>query len=382
MQKATMGSAASSTMDADVIIEEWSNTNSASIPVVSASTTVKSMPTNFSETLEECGHAKPVAKQKNLDYIWSDPIETVAKDLQSQLNFLNAQTDLNTTECAAASKFVAKSTVFTTAENKDRRVGFVVIIAQSDFVSFFLNALTRHFRDDLLHDNNKSLFGVVRDLILVMWNGTDSSQMLCDKLAAQNGLETILRSLNHDMLQPQELENPKVIYITKGFLGILHNCLQKLDCREKLRSKNAVNIISKFRASKNLMVKCKAEFDLSYLLNEKENEQLNANAENIKYMESILSAAMKHKSHYSKKYGYAAHEVIAALNRLASNDGNKYKMADVGLLQHYVELLNPESANETEYVLAAKGLWILSFKLSEQITQEEGSITGLSHSLY
>jgi len=143
-------------------------------------------------------------------------------------------------------------------------------------------------------------------------------------------------------------------------LGILHNMVRMCaDSRQVFRSAGAVAVLQQYLQRPQGLVRTKAYLILSYVVNEQENDIINATDENIAYIVHILQTAVDSENHFSQLHAFWASEIACGLNHLAINDGNKQRLGSLGAISLYVRLLRDGSSEERG--LAAAGLWILSF---------------------
>ena len=156
------------------------------------------------------------------------------------------------------------------------------------------------------------------------------------------------------------LEDENKLYLVKAYLGMLHNTVRLCsDSRKLFRAANGVNVLRFYLKSDNGLVKTKAYLILSYIINETENDVINATDENIEFIVGILSEALQSENHFSKTYAFWASEIVCGLNHLAVNDSNKVRICNHGALALYFQLLRGENVEEQN--LGVAGLWILSF---------------------
>jgi len=113
----------------------------------------------------------------------------------------------------------------------------------------------------------------------------------------------------------------------------------------------------------------------AFVISEDENEALNSDESTFQFIHKLLSGALKGKEHRSVASGFAADELVAALNKLAANDSNKQRIVQSGFLPMYVELLQPD-CNIIELTEATQGIWILAFKCRDDILKEPGCLEG------
>jgi len=162
------------------------------------------------------------------------------------------------------------------------------------------------------------------------------------------------------LLDADLASDPDRHYLVKAYLGILHNMVRMCaDSRQVFRSAGAVAVLQQYLQRPQGLVRTKAYLILSYIVNEHENDIINATDENIAYIVHILQTAVSSENHFSQLHAFWASEIACGLNHLAVNDGNKQRLGILGAIDSYVQLLR--DGNGEERGLAAAGLWILSF---------------------
>lgn len=112
------------------------------------------------------------------------------------------------------------------------------------------------------------------------------------------------------------------------------------------------------------------------MINEDENDSLNSDDSTFEFIHKLLSSALNGKEHRST-YGFSADELVAALNKLATNDSNKRRIVQSGFLPLYVKLLHP-NCTIPELTAATEGIWILAFKCYNDIHEEPGCLQGIA----
>ncbi|ELT99867.1 hypothetical protein CAPTEDRAFT_226936 [Capitella teleta] len=201
----------------------------------------------------------------------------------------------------------------------------------------------------------------LRTVVVCVWNSTDKSPQLCDQCSKQGLIPLLLQELDDPRLAITELKDSNRAYLVKGYLGILNNVIRFHErSREMFRENSAVKLLQNFIKCSALPVKTKAIMLLSYVINETENDIINATDKNLVFMVKMLQAALESENHYSKKYGYWAVEVAAGLNRLASCDFNQERLLHKGVLSLYTSLID-RKCTEEEQLVASLGLWTLAF---------------------
>ena len=175
---------------------------------------------------------------------------------------------------------------------------------------------------------------VMKNSLVMLWNGTDSSKAMCEDLLTSELYKYVLDILREPRIFRGDMENSAVIYTAKGLLGVVHNLLQNFDeARILLREYDAVNIVKEYRTLGNEMLQCKSLFNLAYLIDDKENELLNSNKEDFKFLFKVLTSVVKSTNHISRYWGYHAVELLRVINLLAANDSNKIRLIECGLLK-------------------------------------------------
>ena len=232
-----------------------------------------------------------------------------------------------------------------------------------------------NFKGNYLTKENRHLFNNMKDILIVLWNGTDMSKPLTDDIVNIKLYEDILLYLSDEKMDSMNLKSPFKKYLIKGLMGITNNVVQMTDCVHSLRQNDAVSIFTKLYEAPDTMVSCKALMVLAYVITEEENEKINGDHNNFKFMVKILKHSMEGEDLHSKLYGFSAHEIVEALNRLAANDGNKVRIVENGVLPLYVALIQPDMPPR-EQQAAARGIWTLAFVCSKTIKQEPGCMDG------
>jgi len=212
-------------------------------------------------------------------------------------------------------------------------------------------------------------------LLLVMWNMSDKCSTICERILKVELHSDLLNFLESDHLKPNLMKDEKVSSIVDSFIGIIHNVVRNAsEAREALRACNAVERIQPFRECSNRMVSCESLMIQSYLVTEAENEKINSDDEVFELLVTLLNAAIKEELYMNCKFGVI--EVLGALNNLAANDKNKYRIVNSGALPYYVDLMDPKWTPR-EQAEAAHGLWILAFKCKDEINKEPGCVKGM-----
>ena len=151
-----------------------------------------------------------------------------------------------------------------------------------------------------------------RSIVTTLANITERSSSLCEECIRKGLISLLLTDLSDARLAVPELKDPNKMYIVKGYLGILGNMVRfHSDARDMYRDAGAVKVLQHFLKSNLLFVKMRTIMLLSYIINESENDIINASDKSITLLLKVLQSAVESDNHYSKKYGYWAVEVLA-----------------------------------------------------------------------
>ena len=297
-------------------------------------------------------------------------------ELGRRCSELMAMKDFSSVECMDHLGFIREVTI-------NGRLSRVKKLAIADYLhskglaEIFLKVWQSNFPLDFLNPENQRILAIMKFVTIVMLNSTDRSSDLCERVVQLRVYEEMFRYLSDENMNPEQLDDARKLYLVKGLLGILHNTVHFCPAaRQAYRDSSAVSIFRRIRLSSNAMVELKAGLLLAYIINEDENEEINADSKNFTLLVRILESALKSPNHRSKKYGFHTVELITGLNKLAANDANKTRIVESGALPFYVRLLDP-ACSEEEQKVAAQGIWILSFKCSDAIKNEPGCLEGL-----
>lgn len=269
-----------------------------------------------------------------------------------------------------------KATKYTPDEKQRRHIA--EIICSSDFLGLCDQLwILCHWKSMWLFDmENYSVFKVLKQCLYAMWNISDISPDFCQSLCDSGFVNTFQLTLaNHFKSERPFLNNDRVVSYAKCLLGILHNVVRQREDSHSILRQN-LKLFMLFSLSDHLMVKTKAIMILSYIVKETETSMITSNQETITFMTLLLRNALESPYHFSTKYGISVSEVLSGLNNLAANDSNKTRIVDSGILPLYVSLLQPD-CTDNEQLLAAKGLWLISFcKARKEEFLKSGCVEG------
>jgi len=265
--------------------------------------------------------------------------------------------DFSSANATADLRFVQSQTRYSADIVLNRRI--VERIVRCGIAHVYLRAWQSLSTVDYFTD--ATAFTNLQLVLSVVWNCTDKSVSLCDCLARAAVANHMIAELADTRLLDADLaSDPDRHYLVKAYLGILHNMVRMCaDSRQVFRSAGAVAVLQQYLQRPQGLVRTKAYLILSYIVNEHENDIINATDENIAYIVHILQTAVSSENHFSQLHAFWASEIACGLNHLAVNDGNKQRLGILGAIDSYVQLLR--DGNGEERGLAAAGLWILSF---------------------
>lgn len=273
-------------------------------------------------------------------------------------------------ECAVDETM--KEVVSTVKTVKEKKTMYADKLADENMPEIFRKIWLKYFTDKVkLEDVHYKKY--LYPSLVAIWNGTDRSLKMCHKCLSTLLYLDILCFLRSAPIKPETMlaAETNESHIVRGLTGILHNLVRTVEIRQELREGGAVDIMRSYLSSANLMIQCKAEIILAYILNEEESAVFNSDPKHVEFILTILRSALKHPEHRSR-YGFSALETVKALNKLAVNDFNKQLIANSGGIPLYEQLL--ESNTPTEQEVAAYGLWLLAFTCSKQIHESPGCL--------
>ena len=191
------------------------------------------------------------------------------------------------------------------------------------FVRVWKSANTVDFMD---YSKQGSAFKNLQTALSIVWNCTDKSPQLCESLIKTHVLHDFIQELESEKISGADLKIDNNLYLLKAYLGILHNIARLCsESRKIFRSAKAVKVLQWYLHSSNDLIKIKAYLILSYIISEEENDIINAQDDNIRFITHILKEALESENHFSKTYAFWASEIVCGLNHLAVNESNKIR---------------------------------------------------------
>lgn len=191
------------------------------------------------------------------------------------------------------------------------------------FVKVWKSVNAVNFMD---YDRYSCAFKNLQTALSIIWNCSDKSSQLCESLVKTHVLLDLISELGSEKLCGSDLKHENNLYLVKAYLGIMHNVVRLCcDSRRIFRSAKAVKILQWYLNSTSDLVKIKSYLILSYIINEEENDIINAVDDNIQFIIDILKEALQSENHFSKTYCFWAQEIVCGLNHLAVNESNKIR---------------------------------------------------------
>lgn len=311
--------------------------------------------------------------KKNIDTKQKLDLSSINKDvilaeIEVRMKRLKGKEDYKNSESYDDLEYLKATTRYGKHRNKER-LALLDRVTELGVVDLFKTMFSKYF-------NTAKVHRLLRDIIVVLWNGTDTCFNMCHAIINSDAHAQIIHHLNSDVLGPDETDVAK-IYIIKGLLGIINNVSRLVeDSGLIFRELDAVSVLKKYLISRTTMIRCKCELILAYIMTEKEYEEMNADVSNIKFLIMLLEDAMSSPEHKSNRYGFSADEVLQGLNKIAVSDSNKLKLVEHGALKHYVTLMQAD-CSATENFEAARGIWTLAFKCAEDIKLVPGCLESM-----
>lgn len=152
----------------------------------------------------------------------------------------------------------------------------------------------------------------LRCVVTIISNISEKSFTLCEDCIRKGVLRLLLHDLSDMRLGVPELQDPSKMYLVKGYLGILGNIIRfHADARDFYREAGAVKVLQQYLKSNLLIIKTRTIMLLSYIINESENDIINASDKNLSLMVKVLLSCVESENHFSRKYGYWAVEILA-----------------------------------------------------------------------
>ncbi|XP_015764482.1 PREDICTED: uncharacterized protein LOC107343429 [Acropora digitifera] len=236
---------------------------------------------------------------------------------------------------------------------------------------------------------------VIYSISVAILNFTDLHRKFCEACGEAGLVEEclkLMRSLkictndftdNRTILEgPEETADRFSKTGSLGFevLGILHNLSKSINNKKYFDSSGAVETLLSFFRTKFPSYRLTALLCLAYLVDEKNNHLIMATEEPIKDILKLLEKACN--SADRRSLGFSAAEGAYGLSHVATNDGNKKTIGQLGGISLLATMLKGET-DLRERLAAVKALYMLSFdEENKAIIKADSSIMDLIQSLH
>lgn len=189
---------------------------------------------------EKTGKDAPSEEKKVVQKLTKEEILAKAEEIMPRLLNLN---DYKTTDCAGDLAFLRKYSITYPSR-----------FAEMGLTSVFERIWRTHMVDPFEDEAEKDLWNNMKCILIVMWNGTDRSEKLCQTVCDKKTYEMIIKWLKDPKLAPEMTSKTRESYAVKGLFGIIHNTLVHCDARHIFREAGIVQTLKSFFESPNLMV--------------------------------------------------------------------------------------------------------------------------------
>ncbi|XP_077968975.1 uncharacterized protein LOC120344912 isoform X2 [Styela clava] len=188
------------------------------------------------------------------------------------------------------------------------------------------------------------------------WNYSDASLEFATVLGRMGSFSIFIADLKtfRDKLNDEGIRENIIL----PSISILHNCAKASDNKKYFKILDSVEAIFPYTTIDNQEIKMIAMMTLSYIIEEKDNDKISADGTVISLILSYLRNSIKSIDH--KYEGFTAYEIASGIMHLASNDQNKLKIVNQGVLPLLVKLLYKGS--DSEKAISAKTVWVLAFR--------------------
>ena len=156
--------------------------------------------------------------------------------------------DYSTIESVKGVSFLRKYAISSATNTNARRVRYFDKLAELGATSLFEKIWKTQFVDSFPDNVAEEAWKNMKDILLVMWNGTDRSTKLAQTVLDTKTHLYVIKWLRDPKLKPDSpfSKNAKVHYTIKGLFGIVHNTLANCDagrCTEMLEWWMSSNLI-------------------------------------------------------------------------------------------------------------------------------------------
>ncbi|KAK2565261.1 hypothetical protein P5673_011214 [Acropora cervicornis] len=214
---------------------------------------------------------------------------------------------------------------------------------------------------------------VIYSISVAILNFTDLHHKFCEACGEAGLVEECLKLMRSLKICTQDFTDNRV-------LGVVHNLSKSINNKKYFDSCGAVETLLSFFRTKFPSYRLTALLCLAYLVDEKNNHLIMATEEPIKDILKLLEKACN--SADRRSLGFSAAEVAYGLSHVATNDGNKKTIGQLGGISLLATMLKGET-DLRERLAAVKALYMLSFdEENKAIIKADSGIMDLLQSLH
>ncbi|XP_074615176.1 uncharacterized protein LOC141874718 isoform X1 [Acropora palmata] len=233
---------------------------------------------------------------------------------------------------------------------------------------------------------------VIYSISVAILNFTDLHHKFCEACGEAGLVEECLKLMRSLKICTQDFTDNRTILEgpeetadrfsktgSLGFevLGVVHNLSKSINNKKYFDSCGAVETLLSFFRTKFPSYRLTALLSLAYLVDEKNNHLIMATEEPIKDILKLLEKACN--SADRRSLGFSAAEVAYGLSHVATNDGNKKTIGQLGGISLLATMLKGET-DLRERLAAVKALYMLSFdEENKAIIKADSGIMDLLH---
>ncbi|XP_070553248.1 uncharacterized protein [Ptychodera flava] len=313
----------------------------------------------------------------------------IEKDLTSidnVLEFLSNEVNLTADESKSEilNRLMQLHELYDLSESAEKHEQFANYLVQGDYPTLYIKMHKQWH--STMHENQAgqmSFWGYVGALeiaTMVLGNTCDSSPKMCRTVGKAGLVKILIEELEQmkGYASQSERDERKESYL-EAVLSTLHNAIRLCnDNRGYFRDAGAVSLFQFYLELDNLLYRALALLTLSYIIDDEENDKINAGNENIEFLVALLKSAVAAEDHREQEHGFHVTELVDGMTKLAFNDVNKVTFVEVGVLPLLVQLLQDGNSLE-EQRLSATALWTLAFHKDnkDKIRKAKGCVKAL-----
>ncbi|KAK2566761.1 hypothetical protein P5673_009438 [Acropora cervicornis] len=235
---------------------------------------------------------------------------------------------------------------------------------------------------------------VIYSISLAILNFSDLRDKFCEACGRAGVVKECLKLLEglkmctHDFSDTRAiLEGPKgtknrfsrIGSVGFEVLGVIYNLSKSIVNKKYFDSCGAVETLLSFYGTPISEYRMTALLCLAYLVDEMNNHLIMATEEAIKDLLELLEGACN--SNTRRSLGFSAEEIAYGLRYVASHDGNKKMIGQLGGISVLAAMLK-DATDQGEKSAAANALYVLSFdKENKDIIKDDSDIMGLLRNL-